>query len=590
MAASASAGALRFIRANRRQVGELLLAGFVSNIFVLLLPLFSMILYDRVMGNQVHDTLIALSLGMALALILDLFLRVVRVHFVEHAGARWDMRLDRRLLDGVMSAPADQPIRAGVLLSRYKQVAAAREFLSSGYLLPLADLPFLIVFLGVLASVGGVIVLVPLLAGLFLAASNIFLTRVSVTHTRAVSKEQADKLSTLVEAAEAREILRGQRAGSRLGERFLRLSEATALAGARARFWSGLAQQLMPLVITGAAVAILVVGVFRVEDQLMSVGALTACSLLSSRIVVFFGSVASILARLKEFRDAMRDLDGMLAAEARAATPWGGDAPEAAPKLVVSKLAFAYGDRAPCLEEVDLTVEPGSFVVVVGRAGSGKSTLIRLLSGSLAPDAGSLSLGGRVIESDEDRAWLGRVAATKPQEAGFTRGSFADAVREWAHDTGDEAVLHALRESGFGEALDRALLGLNSEVAAGGHNLSGGQRQMLAMARVFASGRPLLLLDEPTAGLDGTSEQAILAALRARRGKATAIMATHSPDVIALADRVIVMDRGRIAADVLPTAVLGSVPGANARQRAPAPGAQPAQPSKSLAASLSQVA
>jgi ABC-type bacteriocin/lantibiotic exporter with double-glycine peptidase domain len=151
-------------------------------------------------------------------------------------------------------------------------------------------------------------------------------------------------------------------------------------------------------------------------------------------------------------------------------------------------------------------------------------------------------------------------------------------------------VLHALRESGFGEALDRALLGLNSEVAAGGHNLSGGQRQMLAMARVFASGRPLLLLDEPTAGLDGTSEQAILAALRARRGKATAIMATHSPDVIALADRVIVMDRGRIAADVLPTAVLGSVPGANARQRAPAPGAQPAQPSKSLAASLSQVA
>jgi ABC-type bacteriocin/lantibiotic exporter with double-glycine peptidase domain len=303
-----------------------------------------------------------------------------------------------------------------------------------------------------------------------------------------------------------------------------------------------------------------------VEAQAMSVGALSAASLLGGRIVMFFGSIASVMARLKEFRHAMRHLDDLVASEAVPSA--SGDAPLAvAPRIVLSGLAFGYGAQGGGLSDIDLAIAPGAFVAVVGRAGSGKSTLLKVLSGSLRPTSGAYSVGDRVVVDNRDRVWLAGVVAVKPQDASLTRGTFADTVREWAGDASDEAVSRALRESGFAEALDAAAIGTNSIVEPAGSNLSGGQRQMLAMARVFASGRRLLILDEPTAGLDGTSEQAILAALRSRRGVATVVTATHSPDVIALADRVIVVDGGRIVADVAPGAVLGATA---ARERPPA--------------------
>lgn len=558
---------LRFLRANRRQLIELLLAGLVSNLFVLALPLFSMIIYDRVMGNEVHDTLWALSIGMGLFVLLDLTLRLVRVHFVEHAGARWDVRLDRRLLGSVLAAPADRAIPPGALLARYKQVAASRDVLSASYLLPLADLPFLLLFSLVLGAIAGVVVVVPLACGMLLMASMTLSLRIAASHQASVTVDQSEKLTALVEAATARETLRGRSGTGRFTARFERLSESTATAAARGRFWAGVGQQSMPLAMTASSVIVLIVGVFQVEAQAMSVGALSAASLLGGRIVMFFGSVASVLARVREFRHAMRHLDDLVASEVAPST--SDDLPlTVAPRVVLSGLGFGYGGRSGALSNLDLVVAPGAMVAVVGRAGSGKSTLLKVLSGSLRAASGAYSVGDRVISDECDRLWLAGVAAIKPQDASLTRGSFADTVREWAADATEEAVSRALRESGFGEALDAATVGTNSGVEPAGANLSGGQRQMLAMARVFASGRHLLILDEPTAGLDGTSEQAILAALRSRRGVATIIAATHSPDVIALADRVIVIEGGRIVADVAPGAILGATA---ARERPPVP-------------------
>lgn len=562
---------LLFLRANRRHLTDLALASLLVNAFVLTLPLFSMLVYDKAVGNELHETLWALALGMGLLFALELVLRLSRVLLVEHAGARWDMHLDERLLRGVLATPASKPLPVGTLMSRYRELAATRDVLSAQFLLPLADVPFALLFAIALAVVAGPLVLIPLGTGLLLLGAGAVLQSAAARRSQVASKASATKLSWLVDVLIARDSLMST-AAARVAERGLREPSAVgARAASRARVWQQVSQQLLPVGMSACTVLTLVAGVYRIEAQALSVGGLISATMLGGRLVSSICLFAPVVVRWREFMRALRDmaqtvaLDAAVLPDREATGPLGAAAAEG---VRLAGVGFAYPDRAPVLADVTATLQAGELVAVVGSSGAGKSTLLKLLAGHVVPTSGQFALGGRVVADDLARRWLASTVAYKPQEPGFLAGRLQDVVAPGEDGAREADLLRALRVAGLGPQLDRGELGLNTELGPNGAGLSGGQRQMLALARVLHQPSDLLLLDEPTLGLDRQAQEGFIAALPGWKAGRCVVVATHSAELIQICDRVLVLERGRLVADAPPQRLLA--PGA-VTPRTPAP-------------------
>lgn len=539
-----------FLRQNASQIFHVLLAGTIINLFITSMPIFSMVIYDKVIGNHVHETLWALTAGMALIIVLDQLLRAGRVYFVEHAGALWDKRLDERLFHAVLAAPSHRHVAPGVLLAKYKELSSSREFLSSSSLLTLADIPFLALFIVICGLIGGWTVLAPIIIGCILLAATAGIQSLAAIHQRDQARLQADKLDLLYQALMNRSAISAAASSVRaFHRRFEAASHSHGAAAARARYWTGLAQQIPTAMLTACTVAILVVGTFMVEAQQLTVGNLIAVSTLGSRILMYFSSISSVAFRFREFRRALADMRDLVDLDAPRAEEAADMTVSMPPAVSMHELQHRHSAASPFeLRGVDAHIAPGSLCVLVGRPGSGKTTLLRMLVGDLAPTGGRIAFAGRVIETAADRRHLARNTAYKPQDPAFISGTVGDIVAEWSENLSDEAAERLLRMSGLSPTLDAGEIGLNTPVDAGGSTLSGGQRQMLAVARALASGRSCLVFDEPTSGFDAFAQGQFLSTLKQLKGNKTIIVSTHLSDLVALADQILVLDGGRIVA------------------------------------------
>lgn len=571
---------LLFLRANRRHLLDLLLASGVVNTLALALPLFSMLVYDKAVGNQIHDTLWSLAIGMLLVLGFEITCRVARMSLVEQAASRWDTTLDERLMRGVLAAPLARPLPVGTVLNRYRDLASAREFLSASYLLPLADLPFLLLFVVAGWFIGGPLVGIALLIGTVLWAVSALLHRVSRHHQRLADQAHGQKITRLVDTLLARDSLMGAAAGRLALDGFRQPSAAGARSSTRSRVWSQLSQQLLPVGLGLTTVALLVAGVFQVEAQALSVGGLISLSMLGGRIVGGLCALSPISSRWAEFKRALNELRSTIDLESAplpdAATGPGeavfarrDDPALRAEGIQVVGIQVRYpGSERRVLDGVQFKLRLGELVAVVGASAAGKSTLLKLLAGQIAPDVGQLSVAGRQVADDAQRRALAAAVACKPQDPTFLPGTVrqivcpeapAAADQAWS---GDEAVLRSLRAVGFGRGLDSGEVGLNLAVGLAGQGLSGGQRQMLALARALHSDAGLLLLDEPTLGLDRVAQDTLIATLAALRGGGRCVVvATHTSELIRVCDRVLVLDGGRVVMDAPPARLFEAAPG-----------------------------
>ena len=558
-----------FLRANRRHIGEMLLASLLVNAFALALPLFSMLVYDKAMGNEVHDTLWALSGGMLILFGLEICLRLSRVMIVEHAGARWDAHLDERLMGGILAAPVSKALPIGDVLSRYREVGATRDLLSAQFLLPIADLPFLLIFVLAVSVIGGPLVCVPLGVGVVLVVITGLLQSLSTRRQQRANSAQSAKLSWLVDVLCARESLMSKAAAGVAAARYRQPALAGARASAQARLWSQLSQQIVPVAMSFSTVLLLVLGVFRVEAQALSVGGLISASLLGSRILASLCSIAPIVARWREFSRALGALSATVDFDvAPVSALQAASGALAAEGIRLEGVRFSYpGQPRSILDGLTLQLRAGELVAVVGASGAGKSTLLRLLAGHVPHSAGQFAFGGHLIDGDVQRRWLCSQVRYKPQDPSFLRGRLAEVVAPGVAPVDEVSLVRALRSAGFGPALDRGELGLNSEVGTNGSALSGGQRQMVALARALygseapadpAQGSEVILLDEPTLGLDRPAQEQVLRELGPLRAGRCVVVATHAAEVIQCADRVLVLERGRIVADAPPGRLLGA--------------------------------
>jgi ATP-binding cassette subfamily B protein/ATP-binding cassette subfamily C protein LapB len=566
---------LPFLREYRGRLLELALAGVMINAVTVLMPLFAMLVYDKIVGNQITETLWALAIGLSLAVLLELVLKVVRTHTVETVACRMDARSERLLLAKLFEQRGAMP-PVGAMLARYRDLVSAREFLSSSWLLALADVPFVLLFIVVIGLIAGPIVWVPIVASVLMVAAHWALHAPSHKYGEIATQAQTRKVGVLAEALGAGEVVRATYLRHAISRRFGQLAEESALAQARGRYWTHLGHHVTHTAVTLCGIGVLVVGVYRIEALQLSVGGLIAASMLSARAVAMLASLTLMAARYTELRRAARHLDALVAdvGESKpsidaAAAQFGA----MGNRLSLRNVGFEHDTSRPLIENLTLDVAPGEFVVLLGKPGAGKSTVLKLIAGLLRPSRGDAMLDGHSI-ADWPTELRARRIGIKPQEAVLFEGSLAENILAGAeaHVTA-ERFAEALHVSGLDQWIAKGELSLSQKIMPGGANLSGGQRQVIALARSLVASPPVLLLDEPTVGLDQATEAGIVSRLRAWSKGRTLVVATHSMSLVNAADRLVVIEGGKVVADGPRDRVLvqpSQRPAQPARQVAPA--------------------
>jgi ABC-type bacteriocin/lantibiotic exporter with double-glycine peptidase domain len=535
---------LEILRAYGSRFVEIGIGGVLINCFGLLMPLYSRLIYDKVIGNHITDTLWALTIGLMLFALLEFVLRVTRTYYIEQLAGKFDIDFDtitvQRLLNNRFSPGV------GTVLAKYRDINGARDVLSSSYMLIIIDFPFLLLYLVALGMIGGEIVWVVLVGGAMLVASQ-YLVKIPAQdyQQRAIRANtgKTDKLANLVAGIDTLKT-------SAMQHRFVDLlqtdARAVAVNQAKNRFWMSIGYTLSNSGNTIISVGTMVVGVYLVEANDMSVGALIAASLLAGRASGMLSSVSTVLTRIETFRHARKAFEQMFLEQSQAPQV-KVDRQQISGRIQVANLDFRFSPNRPeALHQITLNINPGEKVGLVGRSGSGKSTLLRCIAGVHRPDNGQALIDGLSVEAftlDVRCRYIGY----KPQEAFLFEGTLESNIFIDGSVRADVREA-ALAISGLDESIAKGQLRLD-QVLNAASTLSGGQRQMVALARAIATLPSVLLLDEPTSGIDQVTEKRILQHLMAFARTRTLVIATHSPALLQHMDRIVVIDGGKIIAD-----------------------------------------
>lgn len=540
-----------------RRIGWLAASSLFVNIGLIVPALFGMLVYDKVVHNGIFETLWALAIGVVLFLAAEITVRALRARNLERVGLAIDEQIDQRLFDSLLqpsSRSAMQPGMSARFLTLYRDLSSARDFFSSQYLMALSDLPFLVLVFVVLGIVAWPLMLV---VGVRLALYiwvGLLLKARAQSQTRTVNTLQASKLALLSDAMGSLDALRTSHAGTVLHKRFDKTSHHHAVASSALRLEQVVQTHWTQAVYLLSYVSLLIVGAYLVFGQFITVGALIAVSMLSGRTLGVAGQALMAVGRWQELRQSMHLLAPFLGPQEATPTALLRPSTSIDGRIDVHQVAheFGTGPNASALREMSLVFEPGERVGLLVRPGSGKSTLLRIIAGAVQPTHGEVRVDHVALSSIAlaDRyAWLG----FKPQEAPLMSGTLESNIllnvpAEASQDERMQALKHALYMSTLDQDLAASTLSLNQPVEEYGANLSGGQRQKVALARVFATQPKVLLLDEPSNGLDTQTERTLSERLKALTG-VTLVVISHSSAMLSSTQRLVVLEKGRVLAD-----------------------------------------
>jgi ATP-binding cassette subfamily B protein/ATP-binding cassette subfamily C protein LapB len=540
-----------------RRIGWLAASSLFVNIGLIVPALFGMLVYDKVVHNGIFETLWALAIGVVLFLAAEITVRALRARDLERVGLAIDEQIDQRLFDSLLhpsGRSAMQPGMAARFLTLYRDLSSARDFFSSQYLMALSDLPFLVLIFIVLGIVAWPLMLV---VGVWLAIYiwvGLHLKARAQSQSRTVNTLQASKLALLSDAMGSLDALRTSHAGTVLHQRFDKTSHHHAVASSALRLEQVLQNHWTQAVYLLSYVSLLIVGAYLVFGQFITVGALIAVSMLSGRTLGVAGQALMAVGRWQELRQSMQLLAPYIGPQEQTPAPLLRPRTSIEGRIEVHQVAHAFGasPNASALREMSLAFEPGERVGLLGRPGSGKSTLLRIIAGAVQPTHGEVRVDHVALSSIAlaDRfAWLG----FKPQEAPLMAGTLEsnillNVLPEATQDERMQALKHALYVSTLDQDLAAGSLSLNQPIEEYGANLSGGQRQKVALARVFATQPKVLLLDEPSNGFDTETERTLVERLKALTD-VTLVVVSHSAAMLSATKRLVVLDKGRVLAD-----------------------------------------
>lgn len=516
-------------------------------------------------------SLVALTLGMVLVLVFDFLLKMLRSHVIDVAGQTADERIGRRVFGHVLRIPLEHRAgSSGAFAATVREFKSLRDFLTSASLAAFVDLPFVLLFLSVILMIGGPLVWVPALAVPLVILAGLAVQPMLARAAREGHKAAQTKHGVLVETVGSLEGVKGARAERIMAGRWRDAVELQAGIQSKSRFWSQLAVNLASFVQQGAQVAIVFAGVFLVREGTVSIGALIASVILCGRALAPLAQIATLLTRLNHVAQSYRAIDRLMRLPAtvepgrRYLTRRTVEG-----RMTFRGVSFTYPrGRQPALTRAGFIIQPGEKVAVLGRIGSGKSTIVRLASGLYAPSEGTVLLDDvdlRQLHPDE----LRRHVAAVLQDTPLFSGSVRDNILMGADEPSDERMLAAAGVAGVHDFIGGMTDGYDLMLGERGEGLSGGQRQAIALARALVSPARVLVMDEPTASMDVRSETLFVKRLKPHLGDRTLILVTHRMSMLELVDRVIVLDQGRVVADGPKAEVLAAL-------QAPADGAAPA--------------
>ncbi|MDW3712263.1 MULTISPECIES: type I secretion system permease/ATPase [unclassified Pseudomonas] len=526
-------------------------ASLLINLIGLGAPLFVMNVYDRVVPNQAAATLWVLAIGISGAYLFDLLLKTVRGLCLDLAGKKTDMIISATLFERIVGmAMKHRPARVGSFAQNIHEFQSLRDFLASLTMTSVIDLPFTLLILLVIGILGGHLVWIPVVAFALALTIGWLLQKPLVETMDRTMALSAERQSSLIETLAGLDAVKVNNAES---ERQYLWEQTIGTLGRlelRVKMLSSLSLNITLLIQQLAGVVMIVAGVYLIIAGDLSMGGLIACYMLNGRALGPMTQLSGLITRYQQARLTMLSVNHMMELPQERhedERPLTRQTLQGA--IEMRQLEFTYpNQQAPALSNINLIVRPGEKIGIVGRSGSGKSSLAKLIVGLYQPDSGSLLIDGvdvRQLDVSDLRHNIGYV----PQDIQLLAGTLRDNLVSGARYVEDELVLQAAELSGVHEFVRLHPQGYELQVGERGQNLSGGQRQNVALARALLLDPPILLLDEPTSSMDNTGEERLKQRLNAVIANKTVLLVTHRASMLSLVDRLLIVDKGQIIAD-----------------------------------------
>jgi ATP-binding cassette subfamily C protein LapB len=539
------------IRRYRSVFFEAVVATFVISMVGLVAALYSMQVYDRVIPTKGYSTLWVLTIGVAIAILIELVLKQVRAYMVDRACKVIDQELSAVFFGKALDIRMDaRPSTVGTFASQIRHFESVRNFLTSSSLFIMADLPFAILFVGVIAIIAGPVALVPLVAVPLAVLAGMAFRGPIEKYTGDHMKESNEKNGLLIEAIDGIESVKAANAEWKMLERWRTMTVNIAGSELKMRLFSTLSSNLTQTIQQLSYAGMIAAGAYAINSGALTMGGLIACSIISGRALTPVAQLPSLMVQWQHAKIALKSLNGIMAMPSDRDSQERLVVPEACRGEVrMSKVAFAYAKDVPGLEVPALLVQPGERIAILGSVGSGKSTLIKLLSGLYKPTAGHVFLDGvdmMHLAPEFVREHVGYL----PQDVRLFNGTLRHNLTLGLPLPSDSQIFKAAALTGLDQVIQNHPKGLELEIAEGGRGLSGGQRQLVGLTRMLLATPKVLLLDEPTASMDAKLENRVMQHLFEQMPQDSAIVVvTHKPSVLNYVSRILVVDKGRVVLD-----------------------------------------
>ena len=536
---------------NKNIYRDVMVAAFVVNIFALAMPLFTMNVYDRVVPNRAVETLWVLAIGVAVIVLGDLVLRTMRGYFLDWASTRIDIKLSARIMEQVLGLRMEQrPQSVGSFASNLRSFESVRDFITSATITTLIDVPFGIIFIIVIAWISPPMV-IPVVVGAIIMLLYAFSVQ-SKMHALSETMYRAGAVrnATLIESLVGLETVKALGIEGRMQRKWEHSAAYLSEVGSKLRLLSSSINNGSNAIQQIIAISLILLGVYMVTSGDLTMGGLIACTMLASRALVPISQTAGLLTQYHTASTAMQSLDEIMSKPIErpldsnflSRPSFNGD-------IEFREVSFSYPNtQENALTKVSFKIKAGEHVALLGRMGSGKTTIHKLILGLYLPTKGAILIDG-IDARQIDPAELRRCVGYVQQDTHLFYGTMRDNLTITMPHADDAAVLAAAHAGGIDEFINAHPKGFDLGIGERGETLSGGQKQGVGIARALISKPSIILLDEPTSAMDHSAEEAVKKRLMDAAAGKTVLLISHRSGLFDLANRIIVIDSGRVVAD-----------------------------------------